>query len=88
MAANEDIPYLVDDFATPDKVVEPDEDMEVGATRKLREANEYLTTVIAEHNTLDVIDATEAHLDLKAQTFAHKWLVGHLRAVQNILKGK
>jgi hypothetical protein len=51
MAENEDIPYNVSDFATPEDEKQPDDDQPNKSI--LIEVSTYLEEAIAEHNTLE-----------------------------------
>lgn len=81
MAENEDIPYGVSDFATPEPEKQQDEDQPYKGV--LVEVQKYLDEAIAEHNSFDVIDLTEAgKMNPTQQIAVHKLVVNHLRAVK------
>lgn len=87
MAENEDIPYAVSEFATPEDEKQTDDDQPNKSV--LLEVQKYLTEAIAEHNTLDVIDLTEsAKMNEKQQVAVHKQVVHHLRSVKTIVDNK
>jgi len=87
MAENEDIPYNVSDFATPEKEVEQDEDQPNKSV--LIEVQKYLTEAIGEHNSLDTIDLTEAAKLTPGQQIAvSKLVVNHLRSVLTEVNNK
>lgn len=87
MAETEDIPYNVSDFATPEKEVEQDPDQPNKGV--LLEVQKYLDEAIVEHNTLDVIDLTEAGKMTPTQQVAvHKLVVNHLRSVKTEIDNK
>lgn len=79
---NEDIPYNVSDFATPDKKEEQVDD-DQAYKGVLLEVQKYLDDAIAEHNSFDVIDLTEsAKMNPTQQIAVNKQVVHHLRAVK------
>lgn len=87
MAQTEDIDYTVSDFATPEREVEQDPDQPNKGV--LLEVQKYLDEAIVEHNTLDVIDLTEAGKMTPTQQVAvHKLVVNHLRSVKTIVDNK
>ena len=87
MAENEDIPYSVSDFATPEDEKQPDEDQAYKGV--LIEVEKYLSEAIEEHNTLDVIDLTEGGKMTPTQQVAvHKLVVNHLRSIKTIVDNK
>jgi len=84
----EDIPYEVDDFATPDK---PEEEADPDQQNKsvLKSIQKYLREAIAEQNTLDVIDLTEtAKMNPTQQIAVQKVIVKHLRDIKSEIDNK
>jgi len=87
MAETEDVPYNVSEFATPEPEQQADEDQPNKSV--LLEVRKYLEESIAEHNSLDVIDLTEAGKMTPTQQVAvHKLVVSHLRSVRTIVNDK
>ncbi len=87
MAQTEDIPYEVSEFATPEPEKKVDEDQPNKSV--LLQVQKYLDEAIAEHNTLDVIDLTEAGKMTPTQQVAvHKLVVNHLRSVKTEIDNK
>lgn len=88
MAETEDIPYEVDEFATSDednKVADPDQQNK----SILKDIQKYLAEAIAENNTLDLIDLTEAAKMTPTQQIAvYKLLVNHLRNIKSTIDNK
>lgn len=87
MAENEDIPYEVSEFATPEPEKQPDEDRPNKPV--LIEAVKYLDVQIKKHNSLDVIapDA-EGIMTTQQQVVVHKEVVTHLRNVRQLISNK
>lgn len=87
MAENEDVPYNVSDFATPDKEKERDPDQPNKGV--LIECMKYLNDQIKKHNSLDVIaPEAEATMSSQQQIVAHKEVVVHLRNIKTMLNDK
>ena len=87
MAETEDIPYAVSEFATPEDEKEPDEDQPNKSI--LLEVQKYLAEAIEEHNSMDVIDLTEASkMNPTQQIAVHKLVVNHLRAIKTVVDNK
>lgn len=87
MPHNEDIDYTVSDFATPDTKQEIDPDQSNKTV--LKEVQQYLTEAIAEHNTLDLIDLTEAAKMTPTQQIAvHKLVANHLSNIKSTIDNK
>lgn len=85
--ATEDIPYNISDFATPDKKEE--QDPEQPNKSVLIDALTFIDEAIAEHNTFDVIDLSEAAKMTTTQQIAvHKLVTSHLRSIRNIINDK
>jgi hypothetical protein len=84
----EDIPYEVDDFATPDedsKITDPDQQNK----SVLKDIQKYLVEAIAEHNTLDLIDLTEqAKMTPTQQIAVHKLVTNHLQNIKSTVDNK
>jgi len=81
MSQTEDVDYTVSEHATPEPENEPDEDQAYKGV--LVEVEKYLKEAIDEHNTLDVIDLTEASKMTPTQQVAvHKLVVNHLRSIK------
>lgn len=86
---NEDVPYEVSDFATPEpeEEREPDEDKPYKGV--LVQVQKYLKEAIVEHNSFDVLDLTEAaKMNPTQQIAVHKVIVKHLRAVKKQVDNK
>lgn len=84
----EDVPYGVDEFATPDK---PNEDADPDQQNKsiLKEIQKYLREAIAEHNSVDQIDLTEAAKMSPTQQIAvHKLVKNHLENIKSTIDNK
>ena len=80
-AQNEDVPYNVSDFATSDEETKSDPDRSNESV--LIGVNKYLEEAIIEHNTIDVVDLTEAAKMTPTQQIAvHKVIVEHLRNIK------
>lgn len=87
MAQAEDIPYAVSDFATPDKEREADPDEPNKSV--LKDIQKYLREAIYEHNTLDLIDLTEAAKMTPTQQIAvHKLVANHLQNIKSTIDNK
>lgn len=85
--AHEDVPYNVSDFATPEPEKQPDEDQPNKSV--LLEVQKYLKEAIIGHNTLDVIDLTEADkMNPTQQVAVHKLVVNHLRSIKRLVDDK
>jgi len=85
MSQNEDIPYEVSDFATPDeKRVDPDQPNKP----ILQEVSDFIAEQIIKLNTQDVIDLTEAELTVKEQVGACKAAISRLRTVELMINNK
>lgn len=89
MEPTEDVPYTAPaDFAIPDKE-QPKEDVDKPNKSVLYDAVKYLDEVIAEHNTLDVIDLEErAKMTPTQQVAVHKLVTTHLRNIKDIINEK
>lgn len=87
MAENEDIPYAVSEFATPEDEKQADDDQPNKSV--LLEVRKYLKEAIAENNTFDVIDLTEsAKMTPTQQIAVHKSVVHHLRHIKTLVNNK
>jgi len=87
MAENEDIPYVVSEFATSEEEKSVDEDQPNKSV--LLEVQKYLKDAIKEHNSLDTIDLTEvAKLTPGQQIAVNKIVVAHLRSVKTVVDNK
>jgi hypothetical protein len=87
MAETEDIPYNVSEFATPEDEKKTDDDQPNKSV--LLEVKKYLKEAIAEHNSFDVIDLTEAAKMTPTQQIAvHKQVAHHLRHVKTVVDNK
>lgn len=85
---NLDIPYEVDEFATPDPEKKTD-DVDQPNKSILVEVQAYLKEAITEHNTLDVIDITEqGKMTPTQQVAVHKLVTNHLRNIQTMVNNK
>jgi len=82
---NEDIPYSVSDFATPD---EKKVDVDQPNKPILQEVSEFLAKQIAELNTQDVLDLKETELTVKEQIGACKAAIIRLRTVELMVNNK
>lgn len=92
MAETEDAPYthVDDDFASQDADAMNDSDEEQTAeTALIKEIRKYLKEAKAQHDSFDVIDLTEASkMNPTQQIAAHKWVVHHLREIEQIINNK
>lgn len=85
---------FVDDFAippedNPDSIDDLKDDDPAGDSNITQTLNKYIDDAIAEHNSLDYIDLTEAAKMTPTQQIAvHKLVVKHLRNIQNVVNGK
>lgn len=88
MAETEDIPYNAPEFATPEDDKKTDDDDQPNKS-VLLEIQKYLKEALAEHNSFDVIDLTEASKMSPTQQIAVHKLVGHhLKAVKTVVDNK
>lgn len=88
MADNEDLDYShIPDHATSEDKKQPDEDQPNKSV--LLEVQKYFKEAIAEHNSFDVIDLTEAaKMNSTQQIAVHKQVVHHLRTVKTMIDNK
>lgn len=84
----EDIPYEVSDFAVPEKDDNtPDPDQKNKSV--LKQVQKYLTEAIAEHDSVDQIDLTEAAKMTPTQQIAvHKLVKNHLVNIKSDIDNK
>ena len=83
MAETEDIPYEVDDFATPDEEAPKGADVDQPNKSVLKSIQKYLVDAIAEHNSLDVVEpGGENTMTTQQQVQMHKQIVAHLRSIK------
>lgn len=88
MAENEDIDYTISDHATSEPEKKGDDDDQPNKS-VLIEVQRYLDEAIAEHNSFDVIDLTEAAKMTPTQQIAvHKSVVHHLKAAKTEVDNK
>lgn len=88
MASNEDIPYSAPGFAVPEEEKQAD-DPEQPNKSVLVDVQKYLKEAIDEHNSLDVIDLTEAaKLSPGQQIAVSKLVVSHLRNIKSLIDNK
>jgi len=86
-AQNEDVEYNVSDFATPDEGKTNDPDRHNKSV--LKGIDVYLSEAIAEHNSFDIIDLTEAAKMTPTQQIAvHKLVTNHLRNIKSTVSNK
>lgn len=82
MAQTEDVPYIVDEFATAEqeKVQDPDQPNK----SVLKSALEYIDEQIATHNSLDLVDpsAEKSIMTTQQQVAVQKEIVTHLRNIR------
>lgn len=89
MAETEDIPYEISDHAVADKEQPSDEDQSLVNDETIKEIEKYLEEAIAEHNSLDLIDLTEAAKMTPTQQIAvHKLVTNHLQNIKGIITNK
>jgi hypothetical protein len=86
----EDVPYEVDPFAVEDQADTPEEAEGLSPESALvKDIRQYLKEAEAEHNTLDLIDLTEAAKMTPTQQIAvHKLVVQHLRNIKEVINNK
>lgn len=85
----EDVPYEVDDFATPDVESDTDTPDQTVETVLIKELRQYLKEAEAEHNSFDVLDLTEqAKMTPTQQIAVHKLVVKHIRNIKQAINNK
>lgn len=84
----EDIPYEVSDHATStEDSKKPDPDQNNKSV--LLDVQQYLEEAIAEHDSLQLIDLTEAAKMTPTQQIAvHKFVLNHVRNIKTVIDNK
>lgn len=89
MAETEDIPYEISDHAVADPETTSSEDQSLVNDETIQKIYKYLEEAVAEHNSLDLIDLTEAAKMTPTQQIAvHKLVTNHLQNIKEIINNK